>query len=225
MRKFVIIFALLALASVAFGQNTEERSLRAFERITVGQAISVELEKGNSEKAVVEVRGVDLDDVITEVRGSTLRIKMAEGRYRNLDVRVRVTYKELSSVSVSSAADLYSRGIITADRFDIDVSSAGGVELQVDAQKMEIEASSSGHAEVSGKAGDVEISASSAGSIRAFDLEADEVYARANSAGSVKITAKRSIDARASSGGSIRYRGNPDKEYTGSSSGGSVRRY
>ena len=58
----------------------------------------------------------------------------------------------------------------------------------------------------------------------AYDLEAEEVLAKANSAGSVKVFATKLIDAKANSGGSIRYRGNPAKEYTSSNSGGSVRK-
>jgi hypothetical protein len=46
----------------------------------------------------------------------------------------------------------------------------------------------------------------------------------ASSAGSVKVSASEELDAHASSGGSIRYRGNPDKSVTNSSSGGSVRK-
>jgi len=55
-------------------------------------------------------------------------------------------------------------------------------------------------------------------------LEAEEVTAGASSAGSIKINVTQKIDARASSGADIRYRGSPMKTNTNSSSGGSVRK-
>ena len=68
------------------------------------------------------------------------------------------------------------------------------------------------------------IDASSAGQIDAYDLEAQKVTAEASSAGSLKINVINELVARASSGGNIRYHGNPDKFITDSSSGGSVKK-
>jgi len=205
-------------------QNREERSVGSFEKISVGQAIEVELIKGNSEKVLVDAQGIDSEDVVTEVSGSTLRIRLRGDRHRNVDVKVTVTFKSLRGISVSSAANLYSRSVIDADEFYVDVSSAGSAEIEVNVNSLEIEVSSSGNTEISGKSKEAEIRASSAGSVRAYELEIEDAYIRASSAGSIKITVTKKIDASASSGGSIRYRGNPDKEYTNSSSGGSVRK-
>jgi len=75
-----------------------------------------------------------------------------------------------------------------------------------------------------GKTSVLAAEASSAGDIDAYRLESESVRARANSAGSVKVTATKSLDARASSGGDVRYRGNPMKTNTDSSSGGTVKK-
>ena len=217
-------FGLLLLSISAFSQDREERSLSSFDRLRVSEGIKVELKKGSSEKAVVEVRGLDLEDVQTEVRGGTLTIYLQRDRYRNIDVSVQVTYREINSINISSAASVRSLDPIESDALFISASSAGSADLEVKAIELELEASSAGTMDITGTAKEVEVSASSAGSIDAYDLEAEEVLAKANSAGSVKVYATKLIDAKANSGGSIRYRGNPTKEYTSSNSGGSVRK-
>ena len=46
----------------------------------------------------------------------------------------------------------------------------------------------------------------------------------ANSAGTAKVNVTRRMEGNANSGGSIRYKGNPDKVYEDESSGGTVKR-
>jgi hypothetical protein len=78
--------------------------------------------------------------------------------------------------------------------------------------------------ELKGKAKSLTAEASSAGQIDAYDLEAESVTAAASSAGSLKVNVTNNLVAHASSGGNIRYRGNPSKSMTDSSSGGSVKK-
>jgi len=224
-RKFVIFVLGLLLFVVGYTQEKDERDIGAFDRIKVSQAIEVELRKGNDEKVSITASGIDIDRVVTEVRGGTLRIYLDGHRFpRRMDVKVLVTFTEIIGIYVSSAAEVYSQSVIKTDNLDIDVNSAGSIELELEANSVEIEASSAGSVELAGKVIELEVGVSSAGSIRAYDLEAEEAYIRVSSGGSVKVTVTKKIDARASSGGSVRYRGNPNKEYTSSSSGGSVRR-
>lgn len=217
---------LLMISVTLYAQDSEERNVGSFDEVKVAQAINCYLKQGSSEKVRVEVEGsIDLDDVVTEVSGSKLSIHLDRGNYRNVHVKVYVTYKSLEGITVSSAADVYSENVIKSSSLELSASSAGSMELDVDVDEMEISASSSGDVEVSGKANYLEADASSAGEIDAFDVEAKSVRAQASSAGSIKVTANEEIRADASSGGSVRYKGNPTKSNTDSSSGGSVRKY
>ena len=172
----------------------------------------------------MEARGVDASHVLTDLSGGTLRIHMSGGNYRNTDVNVYVTYKELSGVTATSASGVFSRSVIRSDDFEISVSSAANVELDLDVESLEVSVSSSGDVELSGRARRMQASVSSAGDINAYDLDCETVEVRSSSAGSAKVSASEEIEARATSGGSIRYRGNPARSNTDSSSGGSVRK-
>lgn len=224
MRKLTITIALLAFSMMVLAQQSEVRQLSSFNGIKAAEAVDVYLKKGDKESVRVEVTGTSLDNVITEVAGSYLRIHMREGNYRNRNVKAYVTYVSLDKISASSASNVFSDGPIKANQMDVSVSSAATVELQLDAGDVTADASSAGDVVLEGKARSLEAEASSAGDIDAYRLECEVVDARASSAGSIKVNATKELTARASSGGDVRYRGNPIKTNTDSSSGGSVKK-
>jgi len=224
--KFKIVAAslLVFVVSNLFAQRSEERNVGSFDAIRVSQAITVYLKPGNNEKVRVEADGLDVDDVLTEVSGSRLKIYLKKGNYNNTSVKVYVTFKSLSEITASSASGVFSDGIIKGNDLELSVSSAADIEVDIDVNRVDVSASSSGDVEITGSAKSLDISVSSAGGVDAYDLDAEVVKVRASSAGGAKVSASKEIDARASSGGSIRYKGNPDRSQTDSSSGGSVRK-
>ena len=98
------------------------------------------------------------------------------------------------------------------------------MEVNLESESVSVSASSAGKTVLEGKTQSLEIEASSAGDIDAYNLESENVNASVSSAGSAKISVSKELEAHASSGGSIRYRGNPLKTNTDSSSGGSVKK-
>ncbi len=223
MKKILLTLSGLFIVLSVFAQSKETRNLSSFSEISVSEAIKVELVKGNSEKAEVEVTGTDAENVLTEVSGDRLKVHMASGNWRNVNAFVRVTYKDLEEIDVSSAGSITTETAISGDRMEIDVSSAGKADLIFNVGQMELDVSSAGNFNAEGSVDEIEVDVSSAGSVSAYDLKCKNADLSASSAGSIKITVTDQIDARASSGGSIRYKGNPDKERVSSSAGGSVK--
>jgi hypothetical protein len=224
MKKISALIIAACLTTTAYSQQSQTREVGSFSGVKAAEGIDVYLKKGDKEAVEVVVDGTDPSNIITEVSGSYLKVHRREGRYRNIDAKVYVTYVNLDKLSASSAGNIFSEGTIEARTMEISVSSAGSVEVTLDAGSVEVSSSSAGDVELKGKVRSLSAEASSAGEIDAYDLEADEVEAVAASAGSVKLSVKESLEARASTAGSIRYRGNPDRSNTNSSSGGSVKK-
>jgi hypothetical protein len=223
MKKLLLSLSGLLIVLTTFAQSRDTRNLSSFSEISVSEAIKVELVKGSSEKAEVEVTGTDAENVLTEVSGDRLKVHMASGNWKNVNAFVRVTYKDLEEINVSSAGSISTETAITSGRMEMDVSSAAKADLIFNVGQMELDVSSAGNFNAEGTVDEIEIDVSSAGSVSAYDLECKIADLSTSSAGSIKITVTDQIDARASSGGSIRYKGNPDKERVSSSSGGSVK--
>lgn len=224
MRKLLQLIALLGLWQVGNAQQTENRDVAHFTGIGVSQGIEVHIKKGTSETVQVETTGIAPSEVITEVSGNYLKIRMANGNHRGGSAKVYVTYVSLNDLYASSAGSLYGDGILESDNLKMSASSAGNIELKIKVNKLNVDASSAANVELDGEAESADIETSSAGEVDAYDLTATSATIEAVSAGSVKISVKDSIDASASSGGDVHYRGNPSHAFTHSSSGGTVRK-
>ncbi len=225
MKNSLLIITLLLITLPVSAQEQQTRSTKSFTGIKVAEGIDVYLIKGGSESLRVEVTGTKLENIITEVSGSYLKVHMRDGNYRGrVDAKVYVTYVKIDKLSASSAGSIFSEETIEANSIEISASSAGNIDISINAGTVEASASSAGEVELKGKAKSFTAEASSAGSIDAYDLEAERVRADASSAGAIKLHAVEDLNVHASSGGSIRYRGNPNKSVTNSSSGGSVRK-
>lgn len=223
--KHICALILIIICSLAAGaQQTETRELGSFTGVKAAEGVDVYLKAGNKERVRVEVTGTDPSNVVTEVSGSFLKVHMKDGRYRSVDAKVYVTYVNLDKLSASSAGSIFSEGPLKGREMDISASSAGSIEVTINANFADVSSSSAGDVELKGKVSKINLDASSAGEIDAYDLEANSVDAEASSGGSVKIKVVESLEAHASSGGTIRYRGDPDSSNTNSSSGGTVKK-
>lgn len=219
---FLLIFSLVTLA-----QKNETRTVGSFKGVKVSQAIDVYLKKGDKESVKVVVSGADLSDVITEVEGTTLRVKMRDnmgGFFSKADVKAYVTYVNLERISASSAASVFSEGVIKTNSIDIGASSAANVEVSLEANSAMVDVSSAGEVLLEGKSIKLEVEVSSGGEVDAYKLDCEAVKASAHSGGDAKISVSKDLEAHASSGADIRYHGNPSRTNTHSSSGGSVKK-
>lgn len=244
MKKTLILAAALLVSFTVLAQKEATRKLSSFSEISAHEGIQVHLKQGSSEEAKIKVEGnISMDEVLTEVSGGKLKIHLEDNNYRNIDVEVWVTYKSLSAVSASSAADIDSESrIVTSGNFKVSVSSAGDIDLDVKANSIDIKASSAGDItlkaetssidasansagsiEISGTAKSLDVSVNSSGDFEGFDLSAETAEVSASSGGSAEVNVSEQLNARASSGGSVKYKGNPRMDIS-SNSGGSIRK-
>ena len=242
--KKLLALALFFASALVFAQSEETRNLSSFSSLSAHEGVDVFLKKGSKESAKIKARGIDLDDVLTDVSGGKLKIHLAGNNHRNVDVEVTVTYTSLSALSVSSAASIEGDDQIStsgdfkigassagdidvsvkADDMDVSASSAADVNLELDVNTLEVEVSSAADIDVKGSAKEQDISASSAGSYDGIELQSETVEVSASSGGGAKVHVTEQLNARVSSGGSVRYKGNPRMDIS-SSSGGTIKKY
>ncbi|MDW3210834.1 MAG: head GIN domain-containing protein [Reichenbachiella sp.] len=228
MKKMIMLAILLSVATLGVAQEKETRKLDDFSSIEVGEAIELIITQGDKNEAVIEVDDIDLDDVITEVRGSELNIERKNSNRNNSNNRgevvVRLTYKEIDEISVNSAASVFSKSIIKAKEFELNASSAGQMELELEVEELQVEVSSAGNVEVAGTCSSLDLEVSSAGRYEGYDLVCTTIKAEASSGGSGEVFVKNRLDADAGSGGAIYYKGDPDKVLADSNLGGRIQK-
>jgi hypothetical protein len=112
---------------------------------------------------------------------------------------------------------------VDAGEVRIDLSSAAKLQGGIVAETLAVEQASASKCEVSGSVGVCVVEVSSAAIFRGAELECLRATVEAASGANAEISATEELDARAASGGSVRYRGTPAIIKRDTSSGGSVR--
>ncbi|SMD39007.1 Putative auto-transporter adhesin, head GIN domain [Reichenbachiella faecimaris] len=220
--------AFLSITMVGMAQEKETRKLENFNSIEVAEAIELIITQGDKNEVVIEVDDIDLDEVITEIRGSELNIERdSRGRNNNNsrgEVVVRLTYKSIDEISVNSAASVFSKSKIKASDFEVNASSAGRIELELDVTDLEVNVSSAGSIELSGTCASMDLDASSAGKFEGYDLICGAIKADVSSGGSGEVSVSDRLEVDAGTGGSLYYKGDPDKVLADSNLGGRIQK-
>ena len=148
----------------------------------------------------------------------------------------------LEKIDVSSAGKVTSARRLLGSTIEIDCSSAAEVELDLDAgdvaidissaarfegnviaRNLDVELNSASNCYMSGSAEVCKVEANSAADFRGVELVCRKAEVAASSAAKIEIAIVEDLDADASSGGSVRYKGSPAILRRNTSSGGSVR--
>lgn len=222
--KTQLTLAFLFMSAILFAQDKETRSLDKFSELRVSEGIELIARKGNENSIEIEVSRIDLDRVITEVRGDRLSVHLRRGNYRSKRVKAYLTYtEEMERIVVNTGAEAVFEDMIKTNRLDVRTSTSGLLEAKIQVKYLDMSASTSGRVELTGDADEVEATASTGGTIYAYNVEASDVYARANTGADVRVHATDRLRASAGTGGSVSYRGKPRTD-TRTNTGGSVRR-
>jgi hypothetical protein len=230
---FLFVFLLfISLHSCYFGESvtgngkvvTEEREVYGFDALKVENGIDVFITSGEEERLSVEADENLHEYIMTEVRNGELKI------FSNVNIRmakskkIHLTYKSLQSIRISSAGDVYGMNTLQTDHLRVNLSSAGNLKLDVDAEEIFVDISSSGNVSLSGSTGYLKADLSSAGDLHAFDLEARNGDIHVSSAGNARVYLTESGNFNASSAGDIIYMGNPLNVRVNTSSAGKVKK-
>lgn len=225
MKNSIIIVLLLVIGSLGRTMAQSEYKLGAFDEIAVTGNIEVILQKADVEKAIVETFGIPEEELNIGVRGQVLKLSLLNSIfYKNDKVKVKVYYKNIRVIRAHAGAELEATESLAGDALEIRTSSGADVLLDIKANKLEASATEGAILQLRGEVENLKVSASTGGQLRAFDLNAKNTYARAGTGGEVSVMALESLDANASLGGQIEYKGDPDERNRKTMLGGNVRK-
>ncbi|WP_460560328.1 head GIN domain-containing protein [Ferruginibacter profundus] len=200
---------------------SEKRTVDDFTGISVSNAIEVEIKIG----LVTEVR-VEADDniikhIVTGVSDGELSIKLKGlHNFGDAHLKVYITTPDLQTITASSSADVKVLDIVKSNKkLRFKASSSADIDAEVDAPDVEAEASSSASVTLRGRTKNYTAEASSSGDIKSAELLCENADVNANSSGSAAVNASVSLNAKATSSGSIDYYGEAAVKETVNSSG------
>ena len=201
---------------------SQTRDVPVFSGIKVGSGIDVFVTQGENQSVIVEADENLQDWIRTEVNGSVLHIYTDKNIRLAKTKKINITCKTIDKIDVSSAGDVTGLSPFKTDKLDIDMSSAGDLKFEVEANEITISISSAGNVVLKGRTDTLKADLSSAGDLNAFDLEAKYGDVSVSSAGNARVFVTEEASFHSSSAGDIDYKGEPRVKEIQTSSAGTV---
>lgn len=234
-RLFITLCALL-LPLVGQAQSSlAERTIPSSHLygVDVSTGFQVTLRQGSTSKAEIQIDSRLEPYLRVEVKNGILHLglhnvpqELQRQVMRSQTVRTAdITLNALHHLYASSGAEIIGEGSFTAEQSTLELHSGASVEgIEIEAHSVSLSVQSGASATLSGKAQSLSVSSSSGASANVADLSAVQVHAKASSGSGIRCWPTESLNAEASSGASIRFKGGVlHNSRLHSSSGGSIR--
>jgi hypothetical protein len=212
----------LALPSTA-QEWKKDRTVSGFTGLSVSSGIDVYLTQGGSEKLTFEVKGIEENEVRSEVKNGALKLyidRRGMNWGRNTYVKAYLTFKQLSDLQASGGADVFGQGTLSFK--DLNVSASGGSDVKLDLKADDLNVSASGGADaiLQGTARTLNANGAGGSDLDARKLTVEVCNANSSGGSDVYVNATKEVSMKASGGSDIYYYG-PAKVLAKSESGGS----
>ncbi|MBT3742417.1 MAG: DUF2807 domain-containing protein [Polaribacter sp.] len=202
---------------------TEDRSTKEeFTKIKVSAGLELYISQGSKNQITVEADENLQEIIITEVSNGVLKIYSEKNIWKAKARKIFVTIKNLEAISATSGAAIYTEESLILNNLNINATSGAEINISIEVNTVETSATSGAKIKVSGVSINHISKATSGASIYTYELRSKNVTVKVTSGANIDVFAYESIDAKATSGGDIDFKGDPKKVNKKTSSGGSV---
>lgn len=198
--------------------NEEVYAISDFNRLDVGDAMHVTVQKGPLFEVFAKGDRRNLDDLEVSKAGNTLVIKFSKNRNRNHTTYLTITMPEMLSGNFYGATTSAISGF-EADEFTLNLSGASYSQVDIETNSLWINLSGASNLSISGFAKKVYSDVSGASLLKSYNLEAEDYSVKTSGASHAYVKASATLVADASGASSILYRG--DAVVMSKASGGS----
>ncbi|RDC54886.1 DUF2807 domain-containing protein [Pedobacter chinensis] len=220
---FIIVSSYMAKA-----QETKNFPVKNFTSIGVSSGIDLYLTQGNSEDVSIKSDAETLKNILVEQNGGNINIKFKDGinwsgLFKNRTIKAYVNYKTLNALAASGGSDVFTQNQMKTDK--LAIRSSGGADLKMNVVCNDITIQSSGGSDIDlkGKATNMSIQSSGGSDIDAYEFITDYAKVQASGGSDVHIYVNKGLEAAASGGGDVSYKGSASLKKTSNSKSGDVR--
>lgn len=205
--------------------TTVERDLTTdFNEIKVSRGLDVYLTQSNDLSLSVEADENLHDIIMTEVENGVLKIYATENIRRSSSKKIMVSFKDVSNIKATSGSDVYSENTFAVDNLELSTTSGADMEIDVNAKYVNCKSTSGSDLKITGKTDKLDAEATSGSDLKAGDLIAKVSNVKVTSGADITVNTSKELTAKASSGGDIKYYGNPEKVNKKEGASGNIRK-
>lgn len=224
-KNLIAVLFILPFTLNVFAQRTEKRTLNDFTKIDVWGNIKIEFQKSDTNTVTLNVGDIPTDEIVTEVSNGTLKIKMRSNLFKETEINLKITYKEISEIKANASAELKFMDQIIGENLKIESIGGARVVLNVDLKNSDLTAYQGGQIDIKGKSDFSNIFANSGGMLSGTNLITQEANIKLNTGGTAEITVVKKLIARVNTKSSLSYFGKPEVEQIKASLGATVSKW
>lgn len=203
--------------------NVERTISSDFKDIIVSQGLDLYITQTNDVSLTVEADENLMDLIMTEVVDGTLKIYTTENIRRASSRKIMLNIETIASIKATSGSDVHSENTIEVDNLELKTTSGADIKLDVKTESLDCSSTSGSDIKLRGTTNIFKAVATSGSDINASELQAQNSDVKATSGADISVNTSKLLTAKATSGGDIRYSGNPEKIDKSDTSAGSVR--
>ena len=191
--------------------KTETRNISPFDGVSLSGNTDLYVKQDSVFSVRVEADENLMEYIITELDGSTLKIRSKDGANlkSSRSIKVYVSAPSFNYFKAAGACDIFSENKITSSAaIAIDISGASDVKMELIAPKVEADLSGAGSLTLSGQTKDFKVDGSGSSDINCFDLQTENSVLELSGAGNADVFASVKLDVRVSGAADIKYKGN-----------------
>lgn len=171
----LLVLAFLGTSGSLFAQNKETRNVSGFSAIEASSVFDITVNKAGTESLVIEADEAVMPHVRTEVKNGVLKLYLDDYKGKNIKtIKATIGVKELKKVTLSGASKLTSEDVFNTQKFEMLLSGACALNLNIKADKLKVDASGASNVTLTAEVQDARFGASGASNLK-VQLKASEV--------------------------------------------------
>ena len=238
------LFAAFLIPSIAAaGRVKETRDVKGFSKVVFGCPGDMLVIQGDEEKLIIEADEDIIKDIVSEVRGRSLKItieRISIFQHRRFDdIKMTLYVKNIEEFMLSGSGNVESESLESDDMklwvsgsgtIDVDRLKSSFVKLQIsgsgeimidglNCKEVDSSISGSGEIELSGRVERQDLTVSGSGEYKAEKLQSEIADISVCGSGDAIVCAEKELSVSVSGSGDVEYRGNPSVKSKVSGSG------
>jgi len=202
---------------------TEKRTINeSFTKIETNRGVEVIVDQANDVSIEVEADDNIIKHITTIVENGVLKVSVDESIDSAEAMTVKVKMPTINGLEATSGSNIKSNATLKGNTIAVKSSSGSEIEVTLEYDTTTTESSSGSELTLAGKTLKLTTDSSSGSEINASNLIANEINSEASSGSATTVNPLVSLIAKASSGSSINYKGNPKEIRKEETSGGDV---
>jgi hypothetical protein len=222
------LFAILVFCfSETYAQSEEIRKVSNFKAVHISSGIDLYLKQGSTESVRVVADKDQMDKIVTENEGGTLKIYVeSSNRWFNFDwrksktMKVYVTVKDLNKISATGGSDVYTEGKLDLIKLEVKATGGSDIRLTLDTDELSCETTGGSDVILAGTATVFKAASTGGSDLKASNLRTSFCSVSSTGGSDAYVWAEKEISISATGGSDVYHKGGA-RVVKSSSTGGS----